>query len=503
MGIGSSRALSLVCVALSLGCAGSDSPPVGPEEPDTLPEVASIEIVPSQLYMDSLNFTDFGFARAYDSEGNQLFHSVERPDRFAWISSDSTVASVDQFGSTTSRNWGTATITATVPGVTPVSRWVHVADAVDPAWSVPLATGATDSGITVGRDGHIYVGSSDYTLDTTTWFAVTSDGAVVWSLELPLSSRTTPAIAPDGTLYIESRTNRPFHGRLFAIDPVGTIRWTLETDPYDFNLNPAIGPDGTIYTAGGDRVTAISPEGEVKWTFLIDDTDFQASSPAVAADGTIYIGSFNGLLYAINPDGSLRWTFEADDWIGSSPVVGADGTVYFGCADGQLYAVDREGFKRWSVIIDPRPHGLRSAPSIGPDGTIYVNGGDTFAVDPAGFIRWRVEGRYQVTSPVIGADGTIYVAGWNDVLALNPQGKLLWKILVPDPSIDAYPSIMTSPAIGANGQILVGTHRLEGTVLSAPYLRAFTHNENGNGGFDGAFWPTARGNRSNSGRAGG
>lgn len=30
------------------------------------------------------------------------------------------------------------------------------------------------------------------------------------------------------------------------------------------------------------------------------------SSPAIGSDGTIYIGSFDGKLYAINSDGSLK-----------------------------------------------------------------------------------------------------------------------------------------------------------------------------------------------------
>ena len=63
------------------------------------------------------------------------------------------------------------------------------------------------------------------------------------------------------------------------------------------------------------------------------------SSPAVSADGTVYVGSYDGRLYAINPDSSGRWKFATGGAVYSSPAVGADGTIYVGSGDGNLYAV--------------------------------------------------------------------------------------------------------------------------------------------------------------------
>ena len=33
------------------------------------------------------------------------------------------------------------------------------------------------------------------------------------------------------------------------------------------------------------------------------------SSPAIGADGTIYVGSYDNKIYAINPDGTLKWSY--------------------------------------------------------------------------------------------------------------------------------------------------------------------------------------------------
>jgi hypothetical protein len=41
----------------------------------------------------------------------------------------------------------------------------------------------------------------------------------------------------------------------------------------------------------------------------------------------------------VNPNGSKKWEFAAGNWIISSPAIGPDGTVYVGSFDGRLYAV--------------------------------------------------------------------------------------------------------------------------------------------------------------------
>ena len=64
-----------------------------------------------------------------------------------------------------------------------------------------------------------------------------------------------------------------------------------------------------------------------------------SSSPAIGADGTIYVGSRDKKLYAFNPDGNVKWIFETGDAIESSPSIDVDGTIYIGSNDGKLYAI--------------------------------------------------------------------------------------------------------------------------------------------------------------------
>jgi outer membrane protein assembly factor BamB len=57
------------------------------------------------------------------------------------------------------------------------------------------------------------------------------------------------------------------------------------------------------------------------------------------ADGTVYVGDLENRIYGYDTaDGSERWQFETGDDVRSSPAV-VDGTLYVGSDDGNLYAL--------------------------------------------------------------------------------------------------------------------------------------------------------------------
>jgi len=150
-----------------------------------------------------------------------------------------------------------------------------------------------------------------------------------------------------------------------------------------------------------------SKEGTQKWDYRTGGE--VASSPAIGADGTIYVGSDDGCLYAIGSDGAKKWTFKTGGSMISSPAVGSDGTIYVGSGDGCLYAIDRDGALKWAYQTKDA---IYSSPVIARDGTIYVASWDhhVYALSPAGLLRWTFEtGNSVFSSPAIGPDGTIYV----------------------------------------------------------------------------------------------
>jgi outer membrane protein assembly factor BamB len=68
-----------------------------------------------------------------------------------------------------------------------------------------------------------------------------------------------------------------------------------------------------------NKLYAITPAGQVKWT--VTTGDMVTISPAIAADGTVYVGSYDHKLYAITPAGQVKWTVATGDEVDSSPAI--------------------------------------------------------------------------------------------------------------------------------------------------------------------------------------
>ncbi|MCL4557114.1 MAG: PQQ-binding-like beta-propeller repeat protein [Deltaproteobacteria bacterium] len=293
----------------------------------------------------------------------------------------------------------------------------------------------------IGADGTIYVGSNDGKL-----YAINPNGTLKWSYTMnPMGIWTTPAIGADGTIYVSE-------DKLYAINPNGTLKWSSPIGSGTGYSSPAIGADGTIYV-GADKLYAINPNGTPKWSYNMGNGFL--SSPAIGADGSIYIGAGDYNLYAINPDGTEKWSYATGDMIYSSPAIGADGTIYVGSYDKSLYAINPDGTEKWSYATGDM---IYSSPAIGADGTIYVGSYDMnlYAIAPTGGLKWSYTTDAGIcASPAIGADGTIYVGSCNvtnfgqTIYAINQFG-IKWKYTTSGP-------IHSSPAIGADGTIYVGS----------------------------------------------
>ncbi|OGW46250.1 MAG: hypothetical protein A2Y66_08990 [Nitrospirae bacterium RBG_13_41_22] len=416
----------------------------------------------------------------------------------------------------------------------------HVAGGGELNWSFK-AGGAIVSSPAIGDDGTIYVGSDDHFL-----YAISSDGKLKWKYETGDVITASPAIGSDGTIYVGSK-DRQF----YAINPDGTLKWVYPTVSLLVS-SPAIGSDGTIYVGGPDldktiislsscigddvpssitvqlsHLYAVKPDGTLRWSKVLSGS--MDSSPAIATDGIIYVGTdgdelydkiypcegfspavtktyippsdanpyypVNGHLYAIYPaDGKVKWDFKTLGDVDSSPAIGSDGRIYVGSdaydrafdSDGKvisiskpqtigyLYAINPSGTLRWLYDKSSGLYGdVDSSPAIGSDGTIYIGSdkNDVFAINPDGTLKWVFPTRGDVnSSPAIASDGTIYVGSEDGRLyALNTDGTLKW-------SYDTSDGVNSSPAVGPDGTIYVGSDdgylyviKGEGTLAVSPW----------------------------------
>jgi outer membrane protein assembly factor BamB len=181
----------------------------------------------------------------------------------------------------------------------------------------------------IGDDGIVYCGSHD----TYLYALYPNNGTLKWRYKTGHWIRTAPCIADDGTIYVVS-----LDYYLHAVNPDGTMKWKTDVGA---GTSPTIGQDGTIY-AGSSNLHAINPtDGSVKWTFNAGGA-MRGGTPCNSVDGTIYFGTHigdtgNGELIAVNSDGTEKWR-RSIGAVESAPAIGEDGTVYIGSNNGYLYA---------------------------------------------------------------------------------------------------------------------------------------------------------------------
>ncbi len=137
----------------------------------------------------------------------------------------------------------------------------------------------------------------------------------------------------------------------------------------------------------GLLVALAAADGQLEWSVPLPRTelpagwnrlasDFGNGGPAVAQDGTVYVGSGDGLWAIDGSSGMVEWLHPSAD-VSSAPAIGGDGTLFYGTSAGTLEAVSHDGGSRFSLALN---HPISSSPAItmegqlvfvSDDGTLY------------------------------------------------------------------------------------------------------------------------------------
>ncbi len=240
----------------------------------------------------------------------------------------------------------------------------------------------------------------------------------------------------------------------------------------DVNSSPAVAKDGTVYVGSDDyKLYAIKPDGGVKWSY--QSGNWIWSSPAIGPDGTVYAGSYDNYLYAINSNGTLKWRYNTGGFVDSSPAIGIDGTVYVLSYSGDLYALLPDGRLKWTQPVSGT-FGNSSSPAIyvvNDSIVIYVSSGmmlyaivDLEIQPLMWWTRVISDFPFQFSSPTVSEDGTVYVgaikSGDGSVWAFSYNGSLKWEYPTGSP-------VASSPAIGGDRTVYIGTANSGGGEMLA------------------------------------
>lgn len=294
-------------------------------------------------------------------------------------------------------------------------------------WSKLLGE-LVDSAALIAEDGTIHVGSGDGFL-----YAFDPAGKELWKFQPKGGAFITwfegnVTIGPDGTLYVG---NDDFH--LYAIDrATGKEKWSLKTGDQIWSAAGISPTDNMLYFGSNDlNLRAVDIKAAAENPSAVEDKALMwrgttlgsvVASPLITKEGVVVCGSFDGYVYGYDgKSGEQKFKLPTRDHVYASAAQGKDGTLYVPSADGTLYAFDATGTVKWTFdTLDP----IRSSPAVGGDGTIYFGGGDgkLYAINPDGTKRWSFDtsenDRNDLNaSPALGKDG-IVIAGedgkiWN------------------------------------------------------------------------------------------
>jgi outer membrane protein assembly factor BamB len=238
------------------------------------------------------------------------------------------------------------------------------------------------------------------------------------------------------------------------------LDWSYTTGGGVFS-SPAVA-NGVVYVGSYDgKLYALdATTGALKWSYATSGIVF--SSPAVA-NGIVYFGSDDGKLYALNAtSGALLWSYATGGAIRESSPTVANGVVYVGSYDSKIYALNATtGALKWSYLTGG---GFASSPAVA-NGVVYAGSTDNklYALNATtGALKWSYTTGGQIgrSSPAI-ANGVAYVGSYDSKLyALNATtGALKW-------SYTTGGLIPSSPAV-ANGVVYVGSHDYNLYALNA------------------------------------
>lgn len=195
-------------------------------------------------------------------------------------------------------------------------------------------------------DGTVYCGSHD----TYLYAFYPNNGTVKWKFKTGNWVHGSPTIGNEGTIYIGSDDGYPY-----ALYPNnGTMKWKCSVG--SMRSSPALDENGVLYFGVWEkRFRVVYPNGTIKWSFDPgSNSGILDSSAAISFDGTIYFGTCvdigytgGGDIITLTLDGTEKWRKRiANDWVHSSPAIDADGNVYIGSAScvsgndfGYLHAI--------------------------------------------------------------------------------------------------------------------------------------------------------------------
>lgn len=240
---------------------------------------------------------------------------------------------------------------------------------------------------------------------------------------------------------------------------------------------PAVAADGSLYLGTVDGLTALEPDGTERWTLPLGPV---RAMPSLAPGGDIVVVNQGGVVALVTREGLVRHTVTLPAPARNAPLVLDDGSMLVSTIDGRLHRLDANLRRVTSGATLGETTSASLAGSswvpglaVDADTTVALAAPNRFVVpsgrtvallDPAGRVRQRIPiGGRATMGALVGDDGTIWVPLVDGALvAIDSGGRVRARAELGSRLYGGF-----GAAIGRDGAVRVPT-LTEGLVCVGP-----------------------------------
>ncbi len=206
----------------------------------------------------------------------------------------------------------------------------------------------------------------------------------------------------------------------------------------------AEGPNIYIGSEDGKFYALQAETGRQLWSY---EADAPIRCTARLSQGHIFVGADDSHLHAINAQSGRRaWAFETIAPVRSRPAISEkESRVFFGCEGGEFYAVDFSGAMKWRFRAK---RAITSSPAI-VEGLVIFGSSDANVYgleSSSGWAVWRTRtSKSVVSSPAANEKAAFIGSADGNLYSIDLRsGKVNWKFETGD-------QVASGPAIYRNG----------------------------------------------------
>ncbi|MCX7004599.1 MAG: PQQ-binding-like beta-propeller repeat protein [bacterium] len=303
-------------------------------------------------------------------------------------------------------------------------------------WITKIGGSGNWGGVCYGNNNTVY--GTPYSSTSGVYAINAANGAIKWSYINAGDSDNVPSVGPDGTIYALNGA-----AQLVALTDLGgsyTVKWTraiggggyegagavpVWQDPVGSGIYLWVNTEGSA--AGVNNMTILRDDG-THATVLATLPVGKSWSKGAVRDGVCYLSTFTDYgtsnLYCLNTTG-LVWQTVTGVNMFNSPALGANGRIYLAGQGGIVAAFDYLGVRQW--ITNYGTDEIVAAPTVLNNGIVYVmskTAGIVYCIKDTGSaaqLLWTYSaGSGLGGAPAIGNDGTLYLAANLRTIALAP-----------------------------------------------------------------------------------